>query len=725
MNPNDMSCVYSTLRFVATECKRHEVTPILTFDQPLWWKGQLIIANEPAGGDLHALILRLGGFHAEMSFLGCIGSVMAASGLEELLGEVFAPNTVKHVLSGKALARAVRGHMLVDSALSALITEQTFPAAIRSEASCGEPYNTIYQTTESTSVKELRETQPETGNDLRESLVLTDRIVSREVTVATSVRSEQTFPAAIRSEASCGETNNTMYQTTESTSAKELRETQPETDNDLQESLVLYDQIVAGEVTAATVCSEKVLDRIAKKVDDQKAALSCHPTARLWLQYMDMVALLRQFIKAERTGNWALHLHSLQEMLPYYAAAGHNSYAKSVHIYLQQMLRLQTQHPDVHASFNSGLHVIRRTDRYWAGLSSDLVIEQVLMRSMKSTGGLTRGRGMGEAQRTRWLLAMPACADINSAMQELTDTTFITSEQHKDASNARQTRDNKDSVTLLGFLQDRNPFSPDPSLRNIVTGVVAEDRVNAADAKKVGKAIVDTMEGMDALTYTFKRNRQVVTMAHKLSVKVDDGTIHVDPQLLFQRLILVAGRVVDNVEDIFKYELCAYPAALFDASGFLREANKPPLADAIWAVAHGDDTPVLCEDESASMTYVLDGGSLLQRLPWQKEVTFDDLCQSYVDYVRRKYGTPTIVFDGYDTGPSTKDMTHLRRTRCAVSAKVNFSGGMPLKSTKEHFLSNNVNKQKFIIMLGEKLEDAGCKTIHAREYAYTMMYVVL
>ena len=76
------------------------------------------------------------------------------------------------------------------------------------------------------------------------------------------------------------------------------------------------------------------------------------------------------------------------------------------------------------------------------------------MRSNKSTGGLTRGRGMGEAQRARWLLAMPACADINSALQELTYTTFVTSEQHKDASNARQARDHKDRVALLGFLQD-------------------------------------------------------------------------------------------------------------------------------------------------------------------------------------------------------------------------------------------------------------------------------
>ena len=61
--------------------------------------------------------------------------------------------------------------------------------------------------------------------------------------------------------------------------------------------------------------------------------------------------------------------------------------------------------------------------------------------------------------------------------------------------------------------------------------------------------------------------------------------------------------------------MCAYPVALFEASGLIIEANKPPLVDAIWAVAHGDETLVLYEDESASVTYVIDGGSLLRRLP--------------------------------------------------------------------------------------------------------------
>ena len=42
----------------------------------------------------------------------------------------------------------------------------------------------------------------------------------------------------------------------------------------------------------------------------------------------------------------------------------------------------------------------------WAGLSMDPVIEQVLMRSMKISGSLTRGRGKTEQQRCTWLLFM-------------------------------------------------------------------------------------------------------------------------------------------------------------------------------------------------------------------------------------------------------------------------------------------------------------------------------
>ena len=154
------------------------------------------------------------------------------------------------------MARAVRGHILVDSALSAIITGQISHAAIQFEAPSGEPNNTTDQATQRTREKEPCEHQPVTDNNLQEPFILYDQIVAGEVTVVATVCSEHTLPAAFQSEAPSGQPNTTTDQATKSTSEKELCEHQPVTDNDLQEPLRLYDQIVAGEVTvAATICS--------------------------------------------------------------------------------------------------------------------------------------------------------------------------------------------------------------------------------------------------------------------------------------------------------------------------------------------------------------------------------------------------------------------------------------------------------------------------------------
>ena len=88
-----------------------------------------------------------------------------------------------------------------------------------------------------------------------------------------------------------------------------------------------------------------------------------------------------------------------------------------------------------------GLHVVTRSDPYWADLLQYLVIEQVLMRSLKTTGGLTRGRGMTEIQRLVWLLSITVCSEMNLAMQEPTSVSNMTSEQHKDVSNAKMEKD--------------------------------------------------------------------------------------------------------------------------------------------------------------------------------------------------------------------------------------------------------------------------------------------
>ena len=107
---------------------------------------------------------------------------------------------------------------------------------------------------------------------------------------------------------------------------------------------------------------------------------------------------------------------------------------------------------------------MRRSNRQWACVSSDLTIEQSLMRDTKTTGGLTRGRGMTESQRAKWVLSMPACAQVNNAMQEATGTRRLTSDQHVEMGSSRSTRDTNDMMVITSYLKERTPFADDPTL---------------------------------------------------------------------------------------------------------------------------------------------------------------------------------------------------------------------------------------------------------------------
>lgn len=71
----------------------------------------MIILTELVGNNLRD-IDRLGVFHIEMSFIECIGHLMAASGIQKLLELIYSPNKVVHRLTGKAIART---HLLVEA----------------------------------------------------------------------------------------------------------------------------------------------------------------------------------------------------------------------------------------------------------------------------------------------------------------------------------------------------------------------------------------------------------------------------------------------------------------------------------------------------------------------------------------------------------------------------------------------------------------------------------
>ena len=114
---------------------------------------------------------------------------------------------------------------------------------------------------------------------------------------------------------------------------------------DLTEAKLFYARIVASDSTVS--CLSDVLKKLQSTLSDKKNSIT-RRTKLLWVQLLEMVDILRKFLKAERTGNWRLHLESVGEMLPFFAASGHTLYAKSAHVYLQTMLELPRSHPDLY-----------------------------------------------------------------------------------------------------------------------------------------------------------------------------------------------------------------------------------------------------------------------------------------------------------------------------------------------------------------------------------------
>lgn len=207
-------------------------------------------------------------------------------------------------------------------------------------------------------------------------------------------------------------------------------------------------------------------------------------------------------------------------------------------------------------------------------------------------------------------------------------------------------------------------------------------------------------------TFSYQRKMQAVTLGAKSAVKVDDEAVQVDPQLLFQRLgVLATNGSNGDPASAFQYELCTHPAALFDRWSMPREADKPVLAEAIWKLAGSDTVGAIPSD----VRYILDGGALLQRIPWTKGETFESVCQRYVHYVCSKYGRPIVVFDGYNDGPSIKDATHQRRSKGAGPNTV-ATAQTVVSLKKADFLANIANKHRFLSLLSFYLEQSGCDT---------------
>ena len=192
----------------------------------MWLKAVEIITEK----SLH-ILCRLGDFHTLMSFLGSIGTSMKGSGFSECVQVKYGENAVQLIVSGKAIARALRGHFLLQSALRLHI------------------------------IRLLQQEEMISEEDLNILKSLHEHFID---------------------EKSHGE------------------------------------NIINCEITETlNYTLEKLMDRLGESLR----------AAKLWMQYIRYIDIVKYFIAAKRTG-------STTKMLNLFAATGHSNYAKSARLYL-------------------------------------------------------------------------------------------------------------------------------------------------------------------------------------------------------------------------------------------------------------------------------------------------------------------------------------------------------------------------------------------------------
>lgn len=384
-------------------------------------------------------------------------------------------------------------------------------------------------------------------------------------------------------------------------------------------------------------------------------------------------------------------------MLPFFHTTGHFSYAKSAHVYLEDMKALEKHMSESeYKKFTTeGYWTIRRSDKFFSGIFTDQTIEQTLMRLLKFEGGLFR-RGVTESVAHQWIQTFLFTKDLIEGVEKFTNCASAKNYQHKDSTDSRIEADLKSLKLIEKFFEQYDPFPESiDSLINIANGMSGSPETNCHQAFEKGIEIIQGISGTNYKDLKLARLKIVKTLASCNSkIKVGDNVIQIDPDVLFHR-IWALKKGDEEMTHYLKWELSPFPQEYFNNFGMLKNTKSD-----LYSLLR--KSPVNIRDPERTF-FVLDEGLLIHKVRWTIGRTFSEILENYVKYILNHYGRCTIIiFDG--TKPlSTKESERNRRSNRGSSVDICFTENMELQIQQDKFLQNKNNKNNIIKMLRAKL----------------------
>ncbi|XP_015770587.1 PREDICTED: uncharacterized protein LOC107349002 [Acropora digitifera] len=190
--------------------------------------------------------------------------------------------------------------------------------------------------------------------------------------------------------------------------------------------------------------------KIIEKLFEFDAANNRSPLFVVMRHYMCMIMEMFAFIRSVQSGDWKLHLITLEQFTKYFFASLLN-YSRMIPLYLAEMASLEASDPSIHQEFMNGNWVVNKNNRVsFCAVGADNALEH-LNRSIKVSGGLV-GITQNESARAKFFLIAPELARLSSEAKSMAGVSLHTPEQHHNLSAAIVAREGK-GVQQLRALQ--------------------------------------------------------------------------------------------------------------------------------------------------------------------------------------------------------------------------------------------------------------------------------
>lgn len=454
------------------------------------------------------------------------------------------------------------------------------------------------------------------------------------------------------------------------------------------------------------------------------------PVAMFWCSYIEMVQLLLQFVRATRTGDWALHLYCVRKMLPWFFAYDRVNYARYLSVYWVDMMSLPDSHPAVHEAMVSGEFCVQRSHSPFAQVAVDQTIENTVNRQCKTKGGIVGfTRNPGAVQK--WLINAHNRAQVVENCKSMAGFSQQCPSQHKEDSPSRKRIDEESVELVCSTLASwTGLFDHHDQLINISSGVAAtedvasdlenayqcgnkqftefvEDRLRTGSVSFFSKLPSNKLKTFSSLTKTVKKTASSQATA-----------IRADRNFFARALVVAQNRKLD-LRNILGYSLTPVPLSLATVHGAMAKTAKSLLLGHIEKLS--PDTQGGLNVTEANTTVIIDGMALLQEIT-SPPATFADLADNVFARLTRNFSSGCrrvdMVTDTYPVISIKNAERQLRSQRGSLRLTI-VRANQKVPTQWKKYLADGRNKTELVQFFAEEW----CSTRYCKQLCDRKLYL--